>query len=438
MIFPRFLQDADAHDDGEHAGESKPWGEVIAASLLIQMATFSGLLLMGFVSGFQKLNKTSPTRNQSFWYCFHHQILPAFASGALLATAVFLLIPESFELFEGVLGSEEAHTEHERRLRRSLQSNETITSEHDEESNTESQVAWRVGTSLLGGFIIPIMLGIFFPQHEESDLDGAQILESQRPLASNESKPLASNELEGSEQPLVSNKSEGSELDVDADFSNTENIRKSLNLDQDADGSIHGHAGKQEYKTSSEGENTANARKSESVDVASKLPRPINLRLAATITIGDFCHNFCDGIFLGTAFLLCSNSIAWTITFTTIYHEIAQEIADFFLLTNHCGLSTPQALVANFLAGCSVMLGGLIVLGFTLTDSAVGSILGISAGVYIYIAASECIPRIQASRRQRSDTLVFLVCFVSGAVPIGLVLLKHGHCEHETEEEHDH
>ena len=169
------------------------------------------------------------------------------------------------------------------------------------------------------------------------------------------------------------------------------------------------------------------------------MQHPRNIPLAASILLGDFFHNFCDGIFLGTAFLLCSNSIAWTLVATTIYHEIAQEIADFALLTHHCGLSVPQALAANFCAGFSVMLGGVLVLAVSLSDEAIGAILVMSAGVYLYIAASECVPRIQAARRTSRDTLIFLLCFVLGAVPIGLVLLNHGHCDggHDDEHEHD-
>jgi hypothetical protein len=66
-----------------------------------------------------------------------------------------------------------------------------------------------------------------------------------------------------------------------------------------------------------------------------------------------------------------------------------------------------------------------------------GSLLSVSAGVYIYIAAStECIPRIQAVHKNATDTLTFLICFTIGAVPIGLVLLNHGHCEPKGEGAH--
>jgi zinc transporter ZupT len=128
---------------------------------------------------------------------------------------------------------------------------------------------------------------------------------------------------------------------------------------------------------------------------------------------------------------LCSRDIAYTLVATTVYHELAQEIADFALLTHHCGMSTRQALTYNFLSGLSVMLGALLVVALELSEAFTGGLLSVSAGVYIYIAATECIPRIQAAQKDAKDTLVFLILFIIGAVPIGLVLINHGHCEPE-------
>jgi zinc transporter ZupT len=138
-----------------------------------------------------------------------------------------------------------------------------------------------------------------------------------------------------------------------------------------------------------------------------------------------------DGIFIGNAFLLCSRSLGWTIIATTVYHELAQEIADYALLVHHCGLSRRTALAANFLSGLSVMFGAILILTLDLAEEGMGLIMAVSAGVYLFICASECIPRVQATRKTANDTLIFLVCFIMGAVPIGLVLLNHGHCEAE-------
>ena len=156
----------------------------------------------------------------------------------------------------------------------------------------------------------------------------------------------------------------------------------------------------------------------------------INYPLCATILIGDSFHNLADGIFVGIGFLLCSRDVALSILFITLYHEIAQELADFFILTKHAGLSVKWALALNFLSGLSVMLGGIIVLAVNdITAHAVGIILAVAAGVYIYIGATECIPRVERQLNGSKDRILGIVMFAVGAIPIGLALLNHQHCD---------
>jgi zinc transporter ZupT len=144
--------------------------------------------------------------------------------------------------------------------------------------------------------------------------------------------------------------------------------------------------------------------------------------------LGDWCHNFADGIFIGAAFMLCTDSVAISIMLATLYHEIAQELADFFLLTKHANVPIHWALMLNFASGLSCTLGGILILAFSLTNEAVGITLAVSAGVYIYVAASECVPRIEQAVRNTKDRFISLGWFCVGAIPIGLVLLNHEHC----------
>ena len=45
-------------------------------------------------------------------------------------------------------------------------------------------------------------------------------------------------------------------------------------------------------------------------------------------------HNLCDGLFIGVGFLACGPTLGWSITAATVYHELAQEISDYLILTN--------------------------------------------------------------------------------------------------------
>jgi len=126
-----------------------------------------------------------------------------------------------------------------------------------------------------------------------------------------------------------------------------------------------------------------------------KKKKPINYRLAASLLMGDFFHNFADGIFIGTAFTLCDRSVAIAIAAATLYHKLAQELADYFLLTEHCGLAPLKALVLNFLNKLSIVIDVIVILSLDVSNMAIGCILAVSAGVYVHIAASECLPRIE-------------------------------------------
>jgi zinc transporter ZupT len=411
------------HADAESAADvvDKPWGSIIGAALVVQSVTLIGLVVVAGMALYrQRTGGTGKLR--------HHRVLlsliPSFAAGALIATVVFLIVPESIALLgssESVVHEEEEHDEDhaaERwRLltgvaRRFLQMNETITTteeevgEHhddEEEDHTGEELAedahadeapvWKFGVFFFVGFMIPLLIGAFFPTTARLE-DMVSQQEEQAPLT--ETKALANAKMID-------------EVQVDDD---DEPIQPaSVNKKKDLSNSIDG------------GSTVPN---DDEVIHIKDLPL-INPQLASSILIGDFLHNFADGIFIGTAFLLCDSSLAWTLAATTVYHELAQEISDFMLLTEFCNFSIVSALAANFLAGFSVVIGAVIVATVDFSNVVVGCILAVSAGVYMYIAVAECIPKMFGkTRNQRLSCLLF---FALGAIPIGLVLLNHTHCE---------
>ena len=70
-----------------------------------------------------------------------------------------------------------------------------------------------------------------------------------------------------------------------------------------------------------------------------------------------------------------------------------------------------------------------MVLATSVSDLIVGVVLSVAAGVYLYIAACECLPRVSQVVETRGDRLVSIFTFIVGVVPIGLALLNHSHCE---------
>ena len=127
--------------------------------------------------------------------------------------------------------------------------------------------------------------------------------------------------------------------------------------------------------------------------------------------------------------MTCSNAIAVCITLITIYNEITQQVADYFLLTKCAGISIPRALLLNFASSLSDVIGALLIISSNLGNVAIGVMLAFAAGVYLHISASDCLPRVYSVVKISRDRWYSVLFFMIGALPIGLTLLKHGHCE---------
>lgn len=151
-------------------------------------------------------------------------------------------------------------------------------------------------------------------------------------------------------------------------------------------------------------------------------------RILSGVIIGEIMHNFADGVLIGTAFIGCGNSFGWTVAAATVYHELAQEVSDFFLLIGPGGFVWWKAVLINVLSGASVLLGIVLILAIDIPMDAQGYILAFGGGVYIEIGAVECMGRIQRYNLDMKWKLVTLVTFIIGAICIGLVLFDHEHC----------
>jgi len=163
-----------------------------------------------------------------------------------------------------------------------------------------------------------------------------------------------------------------------------------------------------------------------------KVPHPSRrTRVLSGVILGDFMHNVVDGLFIGAAFTACDRTMAWSITAATIYHELAQELSDYLVLTDpqQGGLKPSVALLLNFISGLSVMLGVLIILAQESPHMfSQGIMLAFGGGVYVQIGATECMARVHEHARHPKLLLAAILSFALGAIAIGLVLLDHEHC----------
>jgi zinc and cadmium transporter len=146
----------------------------------------------------------------------------------------------------------------------------------------------------------------------------------------------------------------------------------------------------------------------------------------ALILIGDGLHNFIDGVVIAVAFL-ADPALGLTTTLAVAAHEIPQEIADFGLLLS-AGFGRASALLLNLLSGLTAVLGALWCFWCDgLVEEHLPWFMAATAGMFIYIAASDLLPELHHSRT-RNQWRYAVPLFVGAALVAALIgAMPHGH-----------
>jgi len=137
--------------------------------------------------------------------------------------------------------------------------------------------------------------------------------------------------------------------------------------------------------------------------------------------VGDSVHNFIDGALIAASFQI-SNFVGLTTTLAVIFHEIPQEIGDFGILLHH-QFSIKKALKYNFLSASFSLIGVLFVFIFDTNFSTY--LIPITAGGFIYLAATDLIPELHRHDTKIKDSLTQLICILLGiSLMFGLTFLE--------------
>ncbi len=135
-----------------------------------------------------------------------------------------------------------------------------------------------------------------------------------------------------------------------------------------------------------------------------------------TALTADFIHNFVDGVLIGVSFLV-NIPLGIATTVAVALHEIPQEIGDFAILI-HAGLKVKKALLYNFFAAISAVVGGVI--GFYLASSIetfTVYLLGIGGGGFLYLAMTDLLPEINREK-SRKNSIAQFAALIAGLIII--------------------
>jgi zinc and cadmium transporter len=137
------------------------------------------------------------------------------------------------------------------------------------------------------------------------------------------------------------------------------------------------------------------------------------------LMIGDLLHNAIDGIAIASAFL--ANPATGVVTTLAVSaHEIPKELGTFGMLISR-GWRDKRVLLANALTAIGTLLAASLTywLGSAL-HLPVAQLLAVTAGFFVYVAASDIIPDIHEQPR-KIGTLQALV-LLGGLVFVGTIV----------------
>lgn len=154
------------------------------------------------------------------------------------------------------------------------------------------------------------------------------------------------------------------------------------------------------------------------------------------VVVGDTVHNFIDGVAIAAGFLM-SPASGVVVTLAVAAHEIPQEVGDFGLLL-HKGVRRSRVLLINVLSSLATVVAAVVfyLIGDGLEVSFAPA-LGIVAGFFIYIAASDIIPSIHSDKSHASKIKKALLVVVGILTVWAAITTLHGFIHDESSHNHD-
>lgn len=141
------------------------------------------------------------------------------------------------------------------------------------------------------------------------------------------------------------------------------------------------------------------------------------------VIFGDTIHNFIDGVAIGASFMI-NPSLGLITAFSTFLHEVPHEIGDFgILLKAHWTQS--KIMIINIVSSLATVVGAYTVYFFKFNESTNGFLMAISAGIFLYLGASDFLPRVDINKNKIKSILPIVIG--SLIILCTILLVPHSH-----------
>jgi zinc and cadmium transporter len=154
-----------------------------------------------------------------------------------------------------------------------------------------------------------------------------------------------------------------------------------------------------------------------------------SIKSANRMILGDAVHNVGDGIVIAIAFLV-NPFVGLVATIGIIVHETIQEISEFFVLKD-AGYTVREALLRNFIASSTILVGAAIGYFAIHTETVTAIILGISAGAFLYISSKDLVPRVVRHALEDRSYIRYIQFAILGMTLIFTLTYFIGHAHEE-------
>lgn len=135
-------------------------------------------------------------------------------------------------------------------------------------------------------------------------------------------------------------------------------------------------------------------------------------QLAWMSLAADSIHNLIDGLIIGSSFMV-SIPLGIGTSLAVLMHEIPQEIGDLAILV-HSGLTLKKATMMNFSSAFFSLLGVILVWIVGSKVNIYGQLMGLTAGGFVYLAASDLIPELHRHQSKNRDSFWQLITVTLG------------------------